>query len=1080
MRCPTNLLLKSKVFQTAFFCLFVLSVFVGTNLSQTAEKPPEDAIRLEIGKVFEREFTAGADKHVYQIDLTAGQYFAAALVQNGVDVTAELLAPDGKRIAHFDGDPRPKGNERIEFAASLDASYQIVVAPRYKNLPAGKYSVKLEILRAAEEKDRAAQDYRAAIAESFRLQQARKYDEAFAAVENVRLVLEKTSAPDDFFYGIVLRRAGVVLFEKGDYARAEDYFLRAVTALEKALGGEDPRVSETRGNLAVLYNTISDYEKSAAIFREILDRQEKIFGENHPFVAAVLNNYGNLSRRIGDYARAETLHLRSLAVREKLFGAEQPEILTALAGLSTVYYEKKDFQKVKTIDERALLIAEKNIAPEDPRFSLYLSNAALANTEVGNYERAEQLFLRALAIREKAFGADSVNLNSELYNLGLLYAARGDYAKSDSFYRRSLKNSEAALPAEHPMIAKAYGSLAANHLYRGEAGAARPLFEKQLAMREKSLGRNHPETAETLNQLARACDAAGDAKCAVEYQTRANDLIEEHLHLKLYSGSETQQLAFFEYLSGQTDQIISMQNRFSDNKSMRELGATTVLQRKGRVQDLLTDSLSALRLRSTAADQKLLKDLSDINARLAKLVTAGAKEENEKNPSVTEREAQIAELTARRETLENEISRLSAGFIEKGTPLKLDALRAEIPENAVLLEFAVYRPYKAQAAKPSEQYGNPRYAVYLLRRAGSGEVEFRDLGEAAPIETAIRAFRETLRDPKSKNVVQSAQSVYEKIIAPVKKSLGAAEKLLISPDGELNLIPFEALADENGRYLIENYSVTYLTSGRDLLRMKKTRASRSGFLVVANPDFGSSSSAASAGLNASETNFAPLGGTAREASAIRTLFPAAALLTAEQATETALKRVASPRLLHIATHGFFLADVKKTPGSLTPARPNANAVFAVDENPLLRSGLALAGANRLRRADENSLRSTDDGILTALEAANLNLWGTKLVVLSACDTGLGQIRTGEGVYGLRRAFTLAGAETLVMSLWSVSDAVTRELMTDYYKNLKAGRGRGAALREVRLALLKRGNLAHPFYWAGFIQTGEWADLDGRR
>src|SRR6185369_9934853 len=137
-------------------------------------------------------------------------------------------------------------------------------------------------------------------------------------------------------------------------------------------------------------------------------------------------------------------------------------------------------------------------------------------------------------------------------------------------------------------------------------------------------------------------------------------------------------------------------------------------------------------------------------------------------------------------------------------------------------------------------------------------------------------------------------------------------------------------------------------------------------------------------------------------------------------------------------------------------------------NPLLRSGLALAGAN-LRHQNE-----IDDGILTALEASGLNLWGTKLVVLSACDTGVGEVRNGEGVYGLRRAFLLAGAETLVMSLWPVRDWVTREMMTAYYTGLREGLGRGDALRRAQLAMLARKTRRHPFYWASFIQAGEWA------
>src|SRR5205807_1582245 len=264
------------------------------------------------------------------------------------------------------------------------------------------------------------------------------------------------------------------------------------------------------------------------------------------------------------------------------------------------------------------------------------------------------------------------------------------------------------------------------------------------------------------------------------------------------------------------------------------------------------------------------------------------------------------------------------------------------------------------------------------------------------------------------------------------------------------------------------------------------RESRSQPLIVANPLFGEPASQLLAKVNGtaklstpsgrrrsitnavdlSEVYFAPLEGTALEARSIETLFPEAQLLTGGQATKAALKEAAAPRVLHIATHGFFL-NVNTQSG---PRAGNANSQIA---NPLLRSGLALAGAN-LRNG------GSDDGILTALEASGLNLWGTKLVVLSACDTGVGELRNGEGVYGLRRSFVLAGAESLVMSLWPISDYTTRRLMTEYYKNLKQGLGRGAALRQVQLDMLKRNPKLHPFYWANFIQSGEWANLDGKR
>jgi CHAT domain-containing protein len=315
----------------------------------------------------------------------------------------------------------------------------------------------------------------------------------------------------------------------------------------------------------------------------------------------------------------------------------------------------------------------------------------------------------------------------------------------------------------------------------------------------------------------------------------------------------------------------------------------------------------------------------------------------------------------------------------------------------------------------------------------------------------------------------------------------------------LNLIPFAALVDEQNRYLVERFLITYLTSGRDLLRLQVARNGRIGPVVLADPAFGEPATIPSRGVasqNSKRSNseeadrqvdysqifFGPLPGVAYEVRALRQLLPQASFLTKEKANKAALKQLTGPTILHIATHGFFLEDPPSAPSSADarssekqiPNRETRVGKWAArTENPLLRSGLALAGANQGGSGD-------NDGVLTALEATGLDLWGTKLVVLSACDTGLGEVKSGEGVYGLRRALVLAGAESQMMSLWPVSDRGTSELMVDYYKNLIRGQGRGEALREVQLLMLHGKARSHPYYWASFIQSGEWANLEGKR
>jgi CHAT domain-containing protein len=221
-------------------------------------------------------------------------------------------------------------------------------------------------------------------------------------------------------------------------------------------------------------------------------------------------------------------------------------------------------------------------------------------------------------------------------------------------------------------------------------------------------------------------------------------------------------------------------------------------------------------------------------------------------------------------------------------------------------------------------------------------------------------------------------------------------------------------------------------------------------------------------------HFTPLPGTAQEAKALGQVLAGTKVLTQGLATKDALSHIQGPKILHVATHGFFLSGQEGGPASgrglVLESNPAGSTSFAPIENPLLRSGIALAGANGQNKAA---------GILTALEASGLDLHDTKLVVLSACETGIGDVTNGDGVYGLRRALVMAGAETQVMSLWKVDDNATRDLMVAYYLDLQAGRGRGEAMQRVQLDMLSRKESAHPFYWAAFIVSGNPAPMEER-
>jgi CHAT domain-containing protein len=267
-----------------------------------------------------------------------------------------------------------------------------------------------------------------------------------------------------------------------------------------------------------------------------------------------------------------------------------------------------------------------------------------------------------------------------------------------------------------------------------------------------------------------------------------------------------------------------------------------------------------------------------------------------------QRQERIARLEAEDEKLQTTISRRSEEFRVQSQPVTLDTVQQRIPADAALVEFFVYQPFDP-AAKPDAKPLPERYVAYVLKHTGAPQM--KDLGEAAPIDAAIDSLRQALRSPGRSDVARLSRALDEQVMQPVRVILGGTKRLLLSPDGELNLIPFAALMDERNEYLVKNYSISYLTSGRDLLRLQSAQDSKQPALALADPAFGSAVGTASANPQSARMKFNPLPGTAREARELRRLLPAAEVLTGAQATEIAVKRARSPRILHLATHGFF-------------------------------------------------------------------------------------------------------------------------------------------------------------------------------
>ncbi|WP_437667284.1 tetratricopeptide repeat protein [Sorangium sp. So ce1182] len=905
-------------------------------------------------------------------------------------------------------------------------------------------------------------------------------------------ILEKALGSEHPLVATSLSNLAELYRGKGDYARAETLYRRALGIHEKTLGSEHPLVATSLHNLAALYDAKGDYARAETLYQRALGIHEKTLGSEHPLVATSLNNLAALYYAKGDYAGAEPLYRRALEIREKALGSEHPDVATSLNNLAALYHVKGDYARAETLSQRALGILAKALGSEHPLVATSLNNLAELYRAKGDYARAETLSQRALGIIEKVLGSEHPLVASSLDNLAGLYHVKGDYARAEALYQRALGIKEKALGSEHPDVATSLNNLAALYDVKGDYARAEALYQRALGIKEKALGSEHPDVATSLMNFAVLCQALGDAPGALRMTERAANIQDRNAAILLTTGGDEQKRAYMATLRGSTDHAVSLHVQFaSANMAARRLALTTILRRKGRVLDAMTHGLAALRRRAAPEDRVLLDELSRVSAELSTLTWRGPEAqrpgqspEDYNNGQLARYRENLARLDAERQTLEAEIGRRSPELKAELSPVSLAQVQAAVPDGAALVELFRYYPFNPRGTSAANtQWGKARYVAYVLRQ--SGDVAWADLGQAETIEDAadelLRALRRPASDPRP-----AARALDALLMQPLRRLLGPTRQIMISPDAALNLVPFGALLDEENHYLVERYAFTYLPSGRDLLRLRATAPQREGAVVIAAPDYDHTATPASWRAEDSRSSseeqalarFTPLAAAAAEGEAVRQELAGARLLLGQAATESAVKALRGPQVLHIATHGFFASN-QEAPESPS-AFPDIGSrglrglpgFLPHIDDPLLRSGLALAGANRKATGDDN-------GILTAMEASQLDLKGTKLVVLSACQTGVGETTSGDGVYGLRRAFAMAGAETQILSLWNADDASTRELMQGYYARLKGGGGRSEAMRQAQLAMLATPARAHPSYWASFIVSGNDAALDSR-
>ena len=872
-----------------------------------------------------------------------------------------------------------------------------------------------------------------------------------------------------------------LLVTTGQYTAAIEHDQRLIALAEKQQGASSREVRDRIDQLVGVYELRGDLDVAEPEFQRALAITRQLEGEHSEAYADELMRYADFLGRRQEDAAAQEAYERALQIDDAT-GSDPGRRLTSL-GLS--YLKTGAFAKAQQTFARYL--ARLATSPVTQRVQMTAWVASLYHVrgrdELAHplYQQAIDLCRREVARVEAASGPEAPELSPLLFTLGWMLHEKGDAAAADPVLTRLVALQE---KRKEPFVA--YAQLATVRRELGHPKEALALFEKGKVMMGPSARTNTglnsmmADIERQLGHYARAEELYLAEQAQLDREFGKGAILVSRLHLGLVSvyvaahqldkaervladnldiaerelatvlgtGTEGDHLGYFAREGYQLDTAISFDVQVAPKMAAAtRLALTTLLRRKGRLLDAAAGSLARIRSKLSPEDQRLLDQLADLRAQLAKLAVAGAQRTQDYAKQVAALEDQIRRL-------EVTLAGKSAQYQVATQKIELAAVQHKLPRGARLVELVEYQPKNWSAPDvPAPPPLPRRYAAYVL--AGTGDPVLVDLGPIKPIDDAIGAFRKALGDPDNDRVAELGRALYDLTFRKIAPALGGTKDVLVAPDGALNLVPFAALHDGK-QYLVGEYTFTYLTSGRDLLRLGLRGKAQSGPVIFADPDFDDTSGAAKPSGRRSRAmeglTWPRLPGTGQEADAIVHVMTGVRVFRGKQATENAIKALHAPSVLHLATHGFFLDEA------------SGDA-----ENPLLESGLAFAGANRLSSSGE-------DGILTALEASGLDLWGTKLVVLSACETGLGKVTSGDGVYGLRRALVIAGAESLVMSLWQVDDRATRDLMDGYYRRLEAGQGRSAALRDVQLEIAKKPGYAHPYFWASFIAAGDGSPL----
>lgn len=952
-------------------------------------------------------------------------------------------------------------------------------------------------------------------------------DESESLVLQAKAIKGKIWGTNHPNYAAVINVLGIVYHTAGEYEKAINQYLEAKSILEQSVNKEHPDYAKTLNNLALLYQETGEYKKSLDMNFKAKDIREKTFGKESPDFAQSLNNIGLIYRDIGNYDLALSNLLESKSIIEKTMGRENFEYTRTVRNLGTIYLNKGDFDNAYLSDSEAITVSESIFGKEHPEYIKSLNNQidyfrqrgdldkamtiatevkylagnvygldhpeyALALNNLGNCyqekndtEKSLQLFLSSLEITEKVYGKMSQPYAIILMNLGGIYDSKGDAQKAEIMHLQSLEIIEKILGKNNVYYPLGLSNLV--NIYRkiGKYDKALQLQKEALTILENVFGKEHPDYAATQELLAILYSEIGDIKSATTSFISSNTATKSLLARSAAYSTELEMLHYKATLEERFDDLTQfVQHHPTDSLICATFDNALFLNNTQLFNAIAREKGIAQADNNTRA---IHAEWKSCHFQLGKLYS---------QPIAERDPASIAQLEEQTNSYEKELVRNYPNFAETRREVGWEDLKAKLDQREAAIEFVKYRCLNLGEVKDSTMYAA---LVLLPNSTAPAFVPLCQESDLLAILDQPQGYKQGYFDRLYRGIKPRAnaktEGLYQLLWQPLDSLLQGTKRIYFAPSGLLHRINLAAIPNPAEQKTIgSKYQLVQLGSTRQLVVKNETVFTMKDAIVLgginyeaentvpllidtavvedalafgSSPDF----NGLTRNLRGGEWNY--LEGTAKEATDIAKLLKKkgfqAKTVGGHAASEEAFKIIGqggkSPRVLHIATHGFFFPDPKTVDGGRQSV-DGGQAIFKQSDNPMIRSGLILAGANPVWKG-EPTPAGKEDGILTAYEISQMNLSNTELVVLSACETGLGDIQGNEGVYGLQRAFKIAGAKHLIMSLWDVPDAETAEFMAHFYKEWLGGKDINAAFRHTQQAM-QEAYPNEPFLWAGFV------------